>query len=189
MKKCVVSLWTVILCVCGGSVSALTLDIVPGPVGGPADFDTGSAMIPVDANGVAEVWVDFDPYRIAASMDTAPFEYTASFRWDVASPNAVLSFEGVSDVNDSPLNFADAGIDTSVSAGDNSINRAFVFPAFPFDVAGYHATIEGLSPGDMVTFQKVGMGGLVIPEPTAASLAMFVGCALALIRRRSGASR
>ncbi|MEM7315549.1 MAG: hypothetical protein AAF497_20605, partial [Planctomycetota bacterium] len=66
-----------------------------------------------------------------------------------------------------------------------SISRGLAFPGFPFDVYSYHARVEGLTPGDVVTFQKIGMGGTVVPEPAVPNLCLLIGLTFLLRKKFS----
>ncbi len=75
------------------SFGGLMLPIVPGDLGGPADFSTGQIETVVDADGVVEVWVTFSPFQIDFPDLSNPFTSSVTLAWNVPTGGSSVSEE------------------------------------------------------------------------------------------------
>ena len=73
------------------SFGGLMLPIVPGDLGGPADFSTGQIETVVDADGVVEVWVTFSPLQVDGPDDSTPFTSSVTLAWNVPVSSVFVS--------------------------------------------------------------------------------------------------
>ncbi|MCA9167617.1 MAG: PEP-CTERM sorting domain-containing protein [Planctomycetales bacterium] len=184
----------------GDPVAAAPFNLVDAyciaPFGSVASDGTTSAKVeaygqfPANANGQVDVFVIWEPTEIdvAAGED---FTYSTEISWSSDKPDAVVK-EWVGNFNgEIPVayNITDTSVGlptemTKTSTSATVTNRTFDDAAFPGAVGRYHFQVTGLTPGELVTFQKMAVGGHVVPEPTSASLLIFGIGALAMRSRK-----
>ena len=161
-------------------------------VGAPGEVAsvTGVGQFPANAEGVLDVFVIWEPKEIGVAEGES-FTYSSELRWSSNKPDAVVK-EWVGNFNGEPV----ANMITNTAEGEPTemtktamsatiTDRTFDASQFPGEIGRYHIKIEGLDPGELVSFSKQGVGGHVVPEPSSAILALigFVG-GLQFRRRR-----
>ncbi len=167
------------------SFGGLMLPIVPGDLGGPADFSTGQIETVVDADGVVEVWVTFSPFQIDFPDLSNPFTSSVTLAWNVPTGGFSVSEEVAGS------NVARATLVDCIQPGCLAYQSRELLIAVGGPFSAYHATISGLSPGDTLTFEYQGAGGQVVPEPTSCVLcgSGVVSVVVWRRRRRAGERR
>ena len=162
------------------SFGGLMLPIVPGDIGGPADFSTGQIETVVDADGVGEVWVTFSPLQVDVPDDSTPFTSSVTLAWNVPVSSVFVS-EQVAGSSVGRSTVVDC-----VMAGCLAFQSPEPLVAVGGPFSAYHVTVSNLAPGDTLTIEYQGAGGEVVPEPSTFAL---TGLGLFGLHRYAGRRR
>jgi len=168
----------------------LVINQDPGTVGESVSFIATGQLDLAPEDSVAEFVVDFSPEFLSNPLgDIRAYSSFRTVTWGDNQDTAGLTItEYVSDGLDQVVPIADfepiTMSDTGYTAGD------VPFPApFPFPLRQFGVRIEGLQGGPIVSFEKNAQtlgrgGGIVLPEPSGAYLAVIGLLALSYFRVR-----
>ena len=165
-------------------------------IGNPGDPATvaGMGTFPTNASGQLDVFIIWEPDQFTTSPGEE-FTYSSSLSWTTNQPDAVykewvgnFTLPGgpqafmITDSSNPGLTPPELVLSSTSGAVTNRTIPHAVFPPVP--LGRYHIQVTGLDPLEDVVFSKSGVGGHVVPEPSAFLLGLFALSICGLVRPR-----